>query len=267
MNTSLRLLASATALLFTALTASAQVFVGSDDFTGILNTAKWDYAYRNNGATAGNLSTGLDRLDFSIAPGSGGNHNRLWNSDGTGSPAISATSYTNSWAMTVSATNILTLTGGNFASIGFQVFNDANSYSALMLNVNSNGLAVRAEGTGFTLAETLIADGTDVSLRLSWDATAQSLGAAYSLDGVAFTSVATFQPTSQWDNSNPALAIGNGFNFGVFGNTNVTTGVFINSMFVDNFSVAAIPEPSTYAALAGLGALGLAVWHRRRKAA
>ncbi len=28
--------------------------------------------------------------------------------------------------------------------------------------------------------------------------------------------------------------------------------------------LAAIPEPSTYAALAGLGALGLAVWRRRK---
>jgi PEP-CTERM motif len=31
-------------------------------------------------------------------------------------------------------------------------------------------------------------------------------------------------------------------------------------------SVSAIPEPSTYAAIAGLGALGLAVWRRRRNA-
>lgn len=31
-----------------------------------------------------------------------------------------------------------------------------------------------------------------------------------------------------------------------------------------NFTVSAIPEPSTYAALAGLGALGLAFWRRRR---
>lgn len=32
-----------------------------------------------------------------------------------------------------------------------------------------------------------------------------------------------------------------------------------------NYSAAAIPEPSTYAALAGLGALGLALWRRRHR--
>ncbi len=32
-------------------------------------------------------------------------------------------------------------------------------------------------------------------------------------------------------------------------------------------SISAVPEPSTYAALAGVAALGLAAWHRRRRAA
>lgn len=32
----------------------------------------------------------------------------------------------------------------------------------------------------------------------------------------------------------------------------------------DNFQLTAIPEPSTYAALAGVGALGMAMWFRRR---
>jgi hypothetical protein len=31
-------------------------------------------------------------------------------------------------------------------------------------------------------------------------------------------------------------------------------------------SVSAVPEPSTYAAIAGCGALGLAVWRRRGRA-
>ena len=35
-------------------------------------------------------------------------------------------------------------------------------------------------------------------------------------------------------------------------------------MYADNFSVSAIPEPSTYAAIAGAGVLGLALWRRRQ---
>jgi hypothetical protein len=44
---------------------------------------------------------------------------------------------------------------------------------------------------------------------------------------------------------------------------NVLTGIDGYGDFTLN-SVSAIPEPSTYAALAGLGALGLAFWRRRR---
>jgi hypothetical protein len=34
--------------------------------------------------------------------------------------------------------------------------------------------------------------------------------------------------------------------------------------FIDNVAITAIPEPSTYAAIAAVGALGLALWRRRR---
>lgn len=37
--------------------------------------------------------------------------------------------------------------------------------------------------------------------------------------------------------------------------------------FTGNFNTSAVPEPSTYAAIFGLAALGLALWQRRRKEA
>jgi len=34
---------------------------------------------------------------------------------------------------------------------------------------------------------------------------------------------------------------------------------------LNQLTISAIPEPSTYAAIAGAAMLGLAVWHRRRR--
>jgi hypothetical protein len=50
------------------------------------------------------------------------------------------------------------------------------------------------------------------------------------------------------------------FNTGAFSFSNEST-----LTFTGNFATAAIPEPSTYAAMAGVLALGLAAWQRRRR--
>lgn len=89
------------------------------------------------------------------------------------------------------------------------------------------------------------------------------LDAAYGFDNSSFTPVAAFHPTTEWDNTTPATAVDNGFNFGVFANSDSTTAISAGSIYADNFSVLAVPEPSNYAAFAGLGALGLAFWRRR----
>ncbi len=61
--------------------------------------------------------------------------------------------------------------------------------------------------------------------------------------------------------TNGSAGISGNFEASVSGNILTHTDSFGPSMLT---SVSAIPEPSTYAALAGLGALGLALWRRRK---
>lgn len=260
------LLALVSGCCLAALSLSAQTFVGSDDFDAG-QTAKWDYAYRLNGATQGTFAFTNNRLDFSKPAAGAGNLFRLWDSDGTASPAVTASSFSTSWTMTMSVTNTLAgLAGGDFATVGIQVFNDNNSYSSVMLAAVSGGYHIQAEGSGFSTVNIGTADNTDVLLRLSWDASTQALAASYSLDGSAYTAAATFLPNAQWENTGIG-GVSSGFNFGVFTNSNTSGSIDFGSVYADNFSVSAVPEPSTYAALAGLGALGLVWWRRRQQAA
>lgn len=68
--------------------------------------------------------------------------------------------------------------------------------------------------------------------------------------------------------SGSSLFVATNTTIGVY---NATTGTAINASFLSGFAdvnyvaVAPIPEPSTYAALVGLAALGLATWRRARR--
>ncbi len=261
-----RLLIGAFALFASLLTVSAQVFVGSDDFSSSAATdAKWAYAFRFSG-TNGLLDYSAGRLDFSKAAGAG-SYVLGWDGEPStpgANPSKTSASFTTSWVADVTVTNSIgTLTGGEFLSFGLEVAGTGAQYSSIMLAVSSSGYNFRAEGSGFTPVSAATADFTNVHLRLSWDAGTQVLNSSYSFDGGSYTTLATYNPVAQWT----AGAATGGFNFEIFGNSNMAAAISTGSVYADNFSVSAIPEPSTYAALAGLGALGLAFWRRRRQAA
>ncbi len=251
-------------LFLGATAASGQVFVGSDDFNSGFQATNWEAPYRLYSASHGELSFTNNRLDFSKEVGHG-NRFYLWDSDGTADPFVAPSSFSSNWIMSLTATNTLGgLGSGEYAAVGLNLFNDASEFWSVMLNRNENGTDIRVEGTNFATDITSIATNTNVVLQLSWDATAQILDAAYSLNGTEFSSVATFNPVTGWTNSAPETSVDNGFNFGVFGNADTSNAIVAGSIYVDNFSVSAVPEPSTYAAIVGAAFLGFAVWHRRR---
>jgi hypothetical protein len=240
--------------------ASAQLFVGSDDFSS--GAAKWSYSFRiaGSGTSNGALTFSGTQLDYSKGAGAGSFY-RGWDGDGAGTASRTSDSLTTSWVADLTVTNTAAgLAGGEYASLGLEVAGSGGQYSAIMLGASSGGSFLRAEGIGFSAVEVGTGDATDVNLRLAWDAGTQVLSSYYSFDGTNYTALATFNPVSQWTGGSAA----GGYFFEVFGNSNAAAAISAGSVYADNFAVSAIPEPSTYAAFAGLGALGLAVWRRRQ---
>lgn len=242
--------------------SSAQLFVGSDDFDSG-SSSKWPFIYRINGSGTSNgaLSFTNSRLDFSKGVNAGSQFLR-WDGDGAGGANRTSASFTTSWVAELTVTNTLTFASSEFGTIGFQIVGNSNQYSALMLGSNSTGFFIRSEGTGgFSTPNVTTADSTDVRLRLSWDAGTQALTSSYSFDsGATYTSIAASSPISNWT----AGTATSGFFFEAFGNSNAIPAITSGTIFADNFSVSAIPEPSTYAAMAGAATLGLAFWRRRK---
>jgi hypothetical protein len=69
----------------------------------------------------------------------------------------------------------------------------------------------------------------------------------------------TFETMSRQLGSNLSLDY-----FGVYANLGDNTTIQLDDIMVGDSFAAVVPEPSTYAALLGLGALGMVMWRRRR---
>jgi len=253
--------------LVSASTLSAQQHYGSDDFnSGVLGipSSNWDYSFRLSGSVTDSLlEVASNRLEFTKGAGAG-SYFIGWNNDAsTGTlGSLLAASYTDSWVMNMTVTNTLGLTGGDFATIGFQVTDSSDNYYAQMLSSTGSGNYFRTEwDNGASSVNPTATDVTDVFLRIGWDAGSQTLSSHYSIDGSTYTQAGTYNPVGIW-NAN----LSNGFWFEVFGNSNIAASITSGSMYADNFSVSAVPEPSTYAAIFGGLMLGFAVWRRRKSA-
>ncbi|MCB1104267.1 MAG: PEP-CTERM sorting domain-containing protein [Opitutaceae bacterium] len=258
----------ATGLFVAALlstTAFAQTFPGSDDFSAG-ESAKWDdEVIRFAGATSdGNLGFANGWLEYTKAATAGGtvtNQFIRWNSGNGTSPDMF--SYTTSWVMTVDVTN--TVVGGALTSIGIQVSNYNNDgYASIYLaeSGNSTDVYARATGTGLSAVSSgTFSDNTDITLRFDWDASNQILSSSYAIDGTTFTSLASYA-VGGW-----STAPTDGFVMGIWAQSSIAAEITSGQLYADNFAVSAVPEPSTYAAIAGALMLGFAAWKRRGKRA
>jgi hypothetical protein len=106
---------------------------------------------------------------------------------------------------------------------------------------------------------------TDAAVRLAFDSTDKVISAFYDADGA--TGGYTWTGLGSID-------IDGAQNWGLDSGDTISLGLLVFNAYgatpadvrFDNFSATAIPEPSTYAALAGLLALGGVIWKRRRAA-
>jgi hypothetical protein len=279
----LALLAGASLL---SVSLSAQSFYGSDDFNdNSFASGRWTpFATTNGGLwteTNGRLEFTANASSTSIITSNRAQQFRVWSNTNSGN-----SSYTDSWSATVSATMDNAVVASNGVQIigleSFMAGTQSGYYGIYLMYTTSGGRAFSEQGlyNGTNYARTNLGttgtltpgfDTSDVLLRLSYNGTTSTFTSGYSVDGGAtFLDYGTGAPgsTSGWFVT-PTTGFGLEIYGTIYGNGSSAGPIATSGqMYVDNFSVTAIPEPSTYAALAGLGALGLVCWRRsaRRQA-
>lgn len=272
-------------LLLLASPLAAQSFYGSDDFNdNAFASGRWgSFATQNGGLwteTNGRLEFTADASSTLITTSNRAQQYVTWSNSTSGN-----TSYTDSWTATanfsldqaVSATNGVQVIGMEalmagtasgyygiyllYATSGGRVFSSQGVF-------NGSGYTPTTVGTTGALAPGF--DTTDVMLRISYNGGTNTFTSGYSFDnGTTFYDYGTgaAMNTSAWAVA-PTTGFGLRFYGALYGDGSPIGPIATSGqMYMDNLSVSAVPEPSTYAAIAGLGALGLALWRRRRKTA
>ncbi|MBA4136419.1 MAG: hypothetical protein C0518_03785 [Opitutus sp.] len=279
---------------------SAQVFIGSDNFndnTLTLQTfpnnvpgpqlaGQWRFSSPNQTGTGGAWTETNGRMQWTTTSTTGFNRGQLgWSSPSSsitadGSVGLSGgTPYNSSWSAQVQTTNLMSLTAG-VAAVGFEIYtlssgNANNGFYSIALNLNTAGMGIWNEwgmwnpttstfAQGNAFRNTDMAGVTSAVLRMNFDSLSKNLQFSYSIDaGATFITISTLDLDGA--HAGPEAPLNGGMGLRLYAVTDGGAGaVGAGMLSYDNFSV--IPEPSTYAALFGLGALGFVMWRRRRAA-
>lgn len=203
-------------------------------------------------------------------------------------------SYTQDWTASLTANNLVTAPNDGYSLMGFQAYSAQSQagFFGLYLYRSSTGdtgvIYEKGRSTDGSINTIELvsylspaSDLSDVLLRMSYDSATHDVTLAHSFDaGATYADATYFNPNQTFSSGTwgDNMSAGSwyseptgGFSFRLLGMNTGSLALDGSTLFADNFSViagqtamSAIPEPSTYAAFAGLGALGLAVWRRRQ---
>lgn len=253
------LLVSSLLVAAAALHAQPYPYAGSDNFNDNSLSASWDFGYAVTGTTSGWFTETNSRLEFT-STGSNQSRALVWNNSINNA-------YTENWTAQLTVTNLTSLSAG-YSLIGLQVFasNSQNlglfgAYAYNSASTGTNLMVERGYGSSYTLTsarDTDVTDVTDLTVRMTHNAATHDITVSYSTDGATFYDSIVYNPSTAWSG-----APTDGFSFRILALSSVDA-ISAGQLYADNFSVTAVPEPSTYAALAGLGAFGLVLWRRRQ---
>lgn len=256
--------------------ASAQSVFGSDNFDDNSLTVgagqRWISTYDLSGdTTAGTFTESGGQLSYTSS--SEDTQFLRW----SGINTYTDNDFDRDWEISIDVTNIANPANG-YVTAGLQIYTTYavgqslfyNAYYTIMVSsssgnpgivtewAKSNGTTLDAPTTNFIS----FGDTTDVTLRLSWNSTTNLLTAGYSTNGINFTTGQTFDlagaEAGYQDPYNQKMGIE------LFVRSADGAGLVSGGVSFDNMAVSAVPEPSTYAAIAGALMLGFAAWKRRK---
>lgn len=271
-------------LFLALLGACAAAAIGSAQFTDQFNTTvsgRWSAPVSAFGPSDSNVS-GLSfsqdnansRIDWMLVlGGSGGAARMTYLQTHTGT-------YNADWTVELTVNNAFSAAVGQGTQIGLMLFNSEGKddsltadYVKLVLQQapsSGNGDSIHYglhSNTNANPSTNTTFNGTSSVLKLVYTASSHTIATYYDNNLLATYGIAgTGGDVAQ----NWGMASGGTFTLGLFAQaTSSTTGytlsagtVNIDALTITGFGTA-VPEPSTYAALAGLLALGFVAWRRR----